>query len=85
MNEEAAALKIQKWYRKCQMKKLFVDDIRKQFEMISAEIGDKKPNWKSTFFCFPDFDTPPDVERNFIESNIAHRLAILKYQSSLES
>lgn len=84
MNEEKAALKIQRWFRQYQMKKLFVDDVRKKFEELSAEVGDQKPYWKSTFFCLPEFDMPPEVEHDFIESNIAHRLAILKYQSSLE-
>ena len=85
MNEAAAALKIQKCFRQCQIKKIFVDDIRKQFEEISAEIGDQKPQWNSTFFCLPQFDTPIEVEHDFIESNIAHRLAVLKYQSHIES
>lgn len=84
MNEEIAALKIQKWFRKHQAIKFFVNDVRKQFEEISAEIGDQKPHWKSSFFCLPEFKTPQEVEHDFIESNIAHRLAVLKYQNFIE-
>ena len=83
MNEHAAALQIQNWYRGICIRKLLVRNIRKEFEQICLEIGDKSPQWPKNGFCYPDFEMPDDVESNFIQGNISNRIGILKYQESL--
>ena len=83
--EDESARKIQKWWRRIAAQQMVVLKTRIEFEKLCEEIGDKKPNWESDYFCVPSFsENPKEVDILWTQHCIAHRLSILKYQDDLK-
>jgi hypothetical protein len=82
--EKEAVLRIQRWWRMISVQQLIVVQVRQEFEELCQELQDQKPQWKSRYFCLPQFPPlPQELDRLSIESAIARRLIALKYDALL--
>jgi hypothetical protein len=78
----AAALRIQSWWRMISVRQLIVAQARQEFEELCQEFQDQRPIWSGTRLSLPEFaQSPPEVERLWIDHAIASRLAALKYDA----
>jgi hypothetical protein len=84
MEEDEAALKIQRcWRQKC-VRDMIVLQARDEFTQLCEEFQDQMPIWESSVLTKPKFAAPPpEIEHLWLEHAIAQRLSVLKYQDAL--